>query len=152
MERSRPPHPASRTQSNQSRPQTASSAAAARTDSTTPSLSPTPTNGAPSSSTPSSVAGDTPSSNAQPSGGTEYVVISKDDQVVGCKRKHKSDVWLDFDEVTIGGKQKAQCRWCKKYLFADGKSGTTHLRGHLNICASRQVRKGLQQTLKVGQK
>jgi hypothetical protein len=103
----------------------------------------TRTNGASSSST--------PSSNAQPSGGTEYVVISEDDQVVGCKRKRKSDVWLDFDEVTIGGRQKAQCHWCKKYLVADGKSGTTHLRGHLNICASRQVRKALQQTtLKLG--
>jgi hypothetical protein len=115
-------------------PQTASSAAAARTNSATPSPSLTPTNGAPSSST--------PSSNAQPSGGTEYVVISEDDQVVGCKRKRKSDVWLDFDEVTIGGRQKAQCRWCKKYLVADGKSGTTHLCGHLNICAANNFKVG----------
>jgi hypothetical protein len=153
MERSHPPHPASRTQSNQSRPQTASSAAAARTDSATPSPSPTPTNGAPSSSTPSSVADNTPSSNAQPSGGTEYVVISEDDQVVGCKRKRKSDIWLDFDEVTIGGRQKHNVVGVKKYLVADGKSGTTHLCGHLNICASCQVRKGLQQTtLKLGKK
>jgi hypothetical protein len=81
----------------------------------------------------------------------EYVVISEDDQVVGCKRKCKSDVWLDFDEVTIGGRQKAQCRWCRKYPVADSKSGTTYLRGHLNICASHQVRKDPQQaTLKLG--
>ena len=70
---------------------------------------------------------------------------------VGSKRKLNSDVWLELDLVTIVGKDKAKCQWCKKLLAGSSKDGTSHLRGHLRICASRQARKGLQQsTLKLG--
>jgi hypothetical protein len=80
------------------------------------------------------------------------VVVEDDDDVpVAKKRKLKSDVWKEFDQVTVAGRQKAQCHWCKKCLVADGNAGTNHLHGHLKICASRQVRKGMQQsTLKLG--
>jgi hypothetical protein len=80
------------------------------------------------------------------------VVVDEDDNVpVGSKRKLTSDVWLEFDPVIVASKQKAKCHWCKKCLIATSKSGTNHLRGHLRICASRQARKGLQQSiLKLG--
>jgi hypothetical protein len=58
---------------------------------------------------------------------------------------------LEFDQVIVVGRQKAKCHWCKKILIRGSKFGTNHLRCHLNICASCQVRKGLQQaTLKLG--
>jgi hypothetical protein len=67
------------------------------------------------------------------------------------RRELKSDAWLEFDQLIVAGRPKAQCHWCKKVLVADGKAGTNHLRGHLQICASPQVRKGLQQAiLKLG--
>jgi hypothetical protein len=79
------------------------------------------------------------------------VVVEDDDVPVAKKRKLKSDVWKEFDQVTVASRQKAQCHWCKKCLVADGNAGTNHLHGHLKICASRQVRKGMHQsTLKLG--
>jgi hypothetical protein len=148
-----PPHPraAPRPQLNEAR--TATSVAASHTTSTSP--SPVSGGGAPSSS------GATTPNNAQPTaataaetaeaGGTSYVVVDdEDDEPVVKKRKLKSDVWLEFDQVKVAERQKAQCHWCKKVLAGDGKSGTNYLRGHLRSCASHQVRKGLQQsTLKL---
>jgi hypothetical protein len=140
---------------SQETPRTATSVAAGLRTST--SLSPVSGVGA---SAPSSSGATTPN-NAQPTaataveiaeaGGTSYVVVDdEDDEPVVKKRKLKSDIWLEFDQVKVAGRQKAQCHWCKKVLASDGKSGTNHLRGHLRNCASRQVRKGLQQsTLKL---
>jgi hypothetical protein len=112
--------------------------------------------GSSSAATPTSAAAnEMPSSSVQapPSEGTEHVVVNDDDDnvQVGCKRKLKSDVWLEFEQVTVGGKMKAECTWCKKLLVGDSRAGTNHLRGHLRCCQSRQVRKGLKQTsLKLG--
>jgi hypothetical protein len=150
-----PPHPraAPRLQLNEAR--TATSVVAGRTTSTSSSPVSGGGAGAPSSS------GATTPNNAQPTaaiaaetaeaGGTSYVVVDdEDDELIVKKRKLKSDVWLEFDQVKVAGRQKAQCHWCKKVLAGDGKSGTNHLRGHLRSCASHQVRKGLQQsTLKL---
>jgi hypothetical protein len=73
------------------------------------------------------------------------------DVPVGGKRKLKSAVWQEFEQVIISGIKKAQCNWCKKYLAGGGRDGTTHLRSHLESCQSRQVRKGLKQTtIKLG--
>ena len=104
----------------------------------------------------SSAANATPCSSAQAQPpteeGNENVVIDDDDNPqVGVKRKLKSDVWLEFKQVTVAGKLKAECNWCKKTLVGDSRAGTNHLRGHLRTCQSRQVRKGLKQsTLKLG--
>jgi hypothetical protein len=63
----------------------------------------------------SSVAGTaTPSSSAQAQHtpheaqveGTDHVLID-DDVPVGGKRKLKSDVWLEFEDVIVGGKKKS---------------------------------------------
>ncbi|TVU50271.1 hypothetical protein EJB05_01637, partial [Eragrostis curvula] len=70
--------------------------------------------------------------------GTDVVDID-DDVPVGGKRKLKSDVWLEFERVLVAGKLKAKCSWCQKLLSGTGTSGTSHLRGHLSGCASRQV-------------
>jgi hypothetical protein len=44
-------------------------------------------------------------------GGTYNVVVAGEDGnvTVGSKRKLKSDVWLEFEQVTVGGKLKAEC-------------------------------------------
>jgi hypothetical protein len=79
---------------------------------TTPSSSAAATPSIPSSS----VAGTaTPSSSAQAQAqhtpheaqveGTDHVLID-DDVSVGGKRKLKSDVWLEFEDVIVGGKKK----------------------------------------------
>jgi hypothetical protein len=45
-----------------------------------------------------------------------YVVVDEDDDMSAAKRqrKLKSDVWLEFDQVIVTGRQKAKCHWCKK--------------------------------------
>ena len=80
-------------------------------------------------------------------GGTDNVVVAGEDAnvTVGSKRKLKSDVWLEFEQVTVGGKLKAKCNWCKKHFVGDSKSGTTHLCSHLKTCQSKQCQKGLKQ-------
>jgi hypothetical protein len=84
--------------------------------------------------------------------GTLVVIVDDNDNVpVGGKRKHKSEVWLEFVEIVVGGKVKAECNWCKKLLAGSSRDGTNHLRSHLKSCASHQARKGLKQaTLKLG--
>jgi hypothetical protein len=78
--------------------------------------------------------------------GVDHVHVLIDDDVpVGGKRKLKSDVWLEFEDVIVGGKKKAECKWCKKLLVSGSRSGTTHLRGHLKTCQSRKVRGGMKQ-------
>jgi hypothetical protein len=67
------------------------------------------------------------------------------------KRKRKSEVWLEFEEIEVAGKPKARCKWCTKELVAGPNDGTNHLRSHLKSCGSRQAQKGLKQsTLKLG--
>ncbi|TVU23025.1 hypothetical protein EJB05_32754, partial [Eragrostis curvula] len=103
-------------------------------------------------------AGTTPSNSqaipveVESEGGTDTDVIEVEDSVaVGSKRKLTSDVWLEFNQVTVDGKLKAECIHCKRKLAGDGRSGTNHLRGHLKGCMYRQVRDGMKQaTLKLG--
>jgi hypothetical protein len=66
-------------------------------------------------------------------------VLIDDEVPVGGKRKLKSDVWLEFEDVIVGGKKKAECKWCKMLLVLGSRSRTTHLRGHLKTCQSRKV-------------
>jgi hypothetical protein len=122
---------------------------AAGTPTPTPSADPSSASDATASGTPSST--NAPPAGATPQSGIDYVIVEDDDTVsVGTKRKMKSNVWLEFEQVTVGGKLKAQYNWCKKQLVGDSKAGTTHLRSHLGSCQSRQVRKGLKQaTLKL---
>jgi hypothetical protein len=74
------------------------------------------------------------------------VVEVEDDDPVGCKRKLRSAVWLDFDLVKVNGLWKAKCKWCKKLLGGETRNGTTHLKNHLAVCDDRITRKGLTQS------
>ncbi|TXG63502.1 hypothetical protein EZV62_010496 [Acer yangbiense] len=63
------------------------------------------------------------------------------------KRKLTSDVWLHFDREKRDGVWTAVCKNCKKRLSAKSKSGTSHLRGHLDRCPCR-IFHDVQQMLK----
>jgi hypothetical protein len=100
--------------------------------------------------TPSDMLAPTTATDGQGTENENNVIEIEDDVQVGRKRKLKSDVWNDFDPVTIGGIAKARCKWCTKTLSVVGRNGTSHLRSHLNSCDSRNARKGLKQsTLKL---
>jgi hypothetical protein len=79
--------------------------------------------------TPSSSAAAAGGTPAPIDGGTDNVVVAGEDAnvTVGSKSKLKSDVWLEFEQVTVGGKLKAECNWCNKHFVGDSKSGTTHV-------------------------
>jgi hypothetical protein len=136
--------------SNRSTINRAGDAAGTPTSTPTPSADLSSAGDATASGTPSSSTNAPPAA-ATPQSGIDNVIVEDDDTViVGMKRKLKSDVWLEFEQVTVDGKLKAQCNWCKKQLVGDSKAGTTHLRSHLGSYQSQQVRKGLKQaTLKL---
>lgn len=73
-------------------------------------------------------------------------------EVVGDKRKTRSEVWGHFEHKIIDGKQRAICVHCGKSLLGDPKQGTTHLRNHLNRCKEYQKKCGEQKHFKTEQK
>jgi hypothetical protein len=93
-----------------------------------------------------------------PSGGTQQasatgpptmVVESSSEQEdipasSGSKRKLRSDVWKDFDQVEVDGVGKAKCKHCKKKLSGITKNGTSHLHQHLKSCIYNQKKKGVK--------
>lgn len=138
-----PPFAPSRPRSTSTTP---SSAASRRHSNSTP-----PSSDAARATTSSDA--DAPTSDAPPPpDGTDVEIVDVDDNVaVGGKRKRRSDVWNEFEECIVAGKDKAKCNWCKKLLAASSNDGTNHLRGHLRVCPSRQVQKGMKQaTLRMG--
>jgi hypothetical protein len=62
----------------------------------------------------------------------------------GAKRKLRSDVWADFDQVEVDGVFKAKCIHCKKNLSGITKNGTSHLRSHLKSCIYNKKRQGIK--------
>ena len=83
----------------------------------------------------------TPSDSATPAtasaaGNTDVVEI-EDDVPTTKKRKLRSEVWKDFDLISVNGVWKAKCKWCKKHLCGQTRNGTTHLKNHLFICDDR---------------
>ncbi|XP_022761577.1 uncharacterized protein LOC111307719 isoform X3 [Durio zibethinus] len=50
------------------------------------------------------------------------------------QRKLVSDVWKDFIKFEVDGKQWAKCNHCHKKFTGSSKSGTTHLKNHLERC------------------
>ncbi|KAM0890210.1 hypothetical protein ACQ4PT_027191 [Festuca glaucescens] len=55
-------------------------------------------------------------------------------------RRLTSDVWLEMSKKMVCGKPTAICNYCHKELTAGAKSGTSHLRDHLNICTQRMLK------------
>ncbi|XP_020251906.1 zinc finger BED domain-containing protein RICESLEEPER 1-like [Asparagus officinalis] len=57
-------------------------------------------------------------------------------------RKLRSAVWNDFTkEKREDGAMVATCNHCKRQLTASSRSGTTHLKNHLAICTTTNVRR-----------
>lgn len=82
--------------------------------------------------------------------GNNDVLDVENDVPVGSKRKLRSKVWKDFDLINVSGVWKEKCKWCKKQLGGETRSGTTHLKNHIAVCPDRATRKGLtQSTLKL---
>lgn len=50
------------------------------------------------------------------------------------KRKLRSAVWTDFERICEDGQITATCKHCKKSLLGSSKSGTSHLKKHLEHC------------------
>lgn len=46
----------------------------------------------------------------------------------------KSVVWKHFEKVKVYGKDKAQCRYYRKFLEGEAKNGTNHLHHHMERC------------------
>ncbi|KAM0865684.1 hypothetical protein ACQ4PT_043104 [Festuca glaucescens] len=85
--------------------------------------------------------GDSPSAEAQGTG-TE-TEPSAATTVRGTKRRLTSAVWDEFTKDDA--KQQAQCMYCKKWLSAGSKAGTTHLSNHLKTCPAKCAPVGLKQ-------
>ncbi|XP_044498526.1 zinc finger BED domain-containing protein RICESLEEPER 1-like isoform X1 [Mangifera indica] len=64
------------------------------------------------------------------------VVMGPNAQSLSCsKRKRWSKVWEDFTKyIGQDGKEWAKCKHCKKEFVGSSKSGTTHLKNHLQSC------------------
>ncbi|WVZ63895.1 LOW QUALITY PROTEIN: hypothetical protein U9M48_013489 [Paspalum notatum var. saurae] len=76
--------------------------------------------------------------------GTEEATEIDDDVPAGSKRRQrgpklKYEVWKEFTRFEIDGVWKANA------IGGETKNGTNHLRGHLEICPDRSVRKWLKQ-------
>ncbi|KAH1095961.1 hypothetical protein J1N35_012882 [Gossypium stocksii] len=56
------------------------------------------------------------------------------------RRKYSSKVWLDFNKFEVNGKQVAKCKYCNKDFTGSSKSGTTHLKNHLERCQSKKIK------------
>ncbi|KAK8498825.1 hypothetical protein V6N13_050421 [Hibiscus sabdariffa] len=60
-------------------------------------------------------------------------------QLSGTKyRKSRSKVWMDFDKFEVDGKPVAKCKHCSKEFSGSSKSGTTHLKNHLDRCPTKK--------------
>ncbi|KAJ3695656.1 hypothetical protein LUZ60_001033 [Juncus effusus] len=58
-------------------------------------------------------------------------------------RRLRSKVWNDFSKERLSdGNFVAICHHCGKQLTASSRSGTTHLKNHLNVCLSGGARPG----------
>jgi hypothetical protein len=53
--------------------------------------------------------------------------------------RRRSVVWKHFDKMQINGEDKAQCKYCKKFLGGKSRNGTKHLLQHMDICIHRKI-------------
>ena len=50
------------------------------------------------------------------------------------KKRLTSEVWNDFEKVTIYGQDFATCKHCNTKIKGNSKNGTKHLHTHLERC------------------
>ncbi|KAK5841233.1 hypothetical protein PVK06_010142 [Gossypium arboreum] len=68
-------------------------------------------------------------------------IIFNDDPVKAKRNKQRklwSAVWEHFDRFEVKGKQVARCKDCRKECTGSIKSGTTHLKNHLDRCPAKK--------------
>ncbi|XP_038983217.1 zinc finger BED domain-containing protein RICESLEEPER 2-like [Phoenix dactylifera] len=56
-------------------------------------------------------------------------------------RRKRSEVWTEFDIVTVDGNTKAKFNYCSAKLAWKKGGATTHLKRHLNACMPRKLSK-----------
>jgi hypothetical protein len=96
-------------------PTAPSSSAAASTMPTAPSSIPSSRVAGTVTPSSSSQAQHTPTQEAQVEGTDHVHVLIDDGASVGGKRKLKSDVWLEFEDVIVGGKKKLNASGVKSF-------------------------------------
>ncbi|XP_031249080.1 uncharacterized protein LOC116106913 isoform X2 [Pistacia vera] len=83
--------------------------------------------------------------------------LNQDDEIVNPsvesssrtkKRKLKSKLWDDFTKYEgEDGKELAKCNHCEKEFVGSSKSGTTHLKNHLERCKSKSSPGGADKSI-----
>jgi hypothetical protein len=96
-----------------------------------------------SSAVASGVLSNSPSNQAQGTGTEPSASASVSATARGTKRRLTSAVWDEFIKNEL--KKQAQCMYCKKWLSAGSKGGTTHLANHLKTCGAKCAPVGLKQ-------
>jgi hypothetical protein len=89
------------------------------------------------------VLGNSPFDEAQGTGTEPSASASVSATARGTKRRLTSAVWDEFIKNEL--KKQAQCMYCKKWLSAGSKGGTTHLANHLKTCGAKCAPVGLKQ-------
>ncbi|XP_038973013.1 zinc finger BED domain-containing protein RICESLEEPER 2-like [Phoenix dactylifera] len=56
-------------------------------------------------------------------------------------RRKRSEVWTEFEIVTVDGNTKAKCNYCSAKLAWKKGGATTHLKRHLNACMPQKLSK-----------
>ncbi|CAI0384910.1 unnamed protein product [Linum tenue] len=56
----------------------------------------------------------------------------------GAIGKTRSEVWSHFDQIQVGEKRNAMCKYCNYWLATHPKLGTIHLWRHLDRCTKRK--------------
>ncbi|XP_022759268.1 uncharacterized protein LOC111305754 isoform X2 [Durio zibethinus] len=64
----------------------------------------------------------------------ENVKANRDISILPRTKQRKSMVWEHFDRVWENGSLWAKCKHCNKSCTGSSKSGTTHLKNHLDRC------------------
>ncbi|CAI8611347.1 unnamed protein product [Vicia faba] len=55
------------------------------------------------------------------------------------KGRLRSKAWDHFIKVKVNGEDKAQCKYCKKFLGGKSSNGTKHLLQHMETCIHRKI-------------
>ncbi|KAK2373563.1 zinc finger BED domain-containing protein DAYSLEEPER [Trifolium repens] len=67
------------------------------------------------------------------------------EQVIGRKRKKKSQIWKDFDEVKIGDVLKGVCKYCKSQFSYKGAGASTGaMWRHIDGCMKKKLHAGTE--------
>lgn len=90
-------------------------------------------------------------SNSTPDGEPEVILVVDDaSNDTAINGRLKSEVWLHFDRLTIDGKVKAICKYCKREMQGASGSGTTHLKNHYVKKHSKKTQETIRQKLLAG--